>query len=118
MVLTCLLETINFPDTKPEIIANYFRFLENKLDTHNFCVVMVGDFNTPGFDWKRGLCLPISCYYSELKGDTMYTSTYLRKFIQCTVTVSSSNLLDLIFYNLSNLCITLVDPGLAKHDNY
>jgi hypothetical protein len=38
------------PDTKPEIITNYFRFLENKLDTHNFRAIIVGNFNTPGFD--------------------------------------------------------------------
>jgi hypothetical protein len=46
------------PDTKPEFITNYFRSLENKLDTQNFRVIMVGDFNTPGFDWNRGLSVP------------------------------------------------------------
>jgi hypothetical protein len=40
------------PDTKPENIANYFRFLENELD---FRVIMFGDFNAPGFDWKNDL---------------------------------------------------------------
>jgi hypothetical protein len=54
------------PDTKPQIIANYFRFLENKLDTHNFRVIIVGDFNTPGFDWKFGLTLPNSHYYCDV----------------------------------------------------
>jgi hypothetical protein len=38
------------PDAKPEFIANYFRFLENKLDTQNFRVIMFHVFNTPGFD--------------------------------------------------------------------
>jgi hypothetical protein len=33
------------PDVKPENITNYFRFLENCLDTHNFRAIMVGDIN-------------------------------------------------------------------------
>jgi hypothetical protein len=32
---------------------------------HNFLVVMVEDFNVPGFDWKRDLFLPNSRYYSK-----------------------------------------------------
>jgi hypothetical protein len=54
------------PDAKSENIATYFRFLENYLDTHNFRVIMVADFNTPGFDWKSGLSLSNSHYYSKL----------------------------------------------------
>jgi hypothetical protein len=34
------------PDNKPEIVANYFRFLEKKLDRHYFHVIIFGDFNT------------------------------------------------------------------------
>jgi hypothetical protein len=98
--------------------ANYFRFLENYLDTHNFHVIMVGDFNAPGFDWKSGLSLPNSYYYSKLKGDAIYTSTCLLNLNQCTDNVGSSNLLDLIFSNLSDLRITPVDPGRIKPDNY
>jgi hypothetical protein len=37
---------------------------------------------------------------------------------QCNDIVGSSNLLDLIFSNLNDLDITLVDPGLIKPDNY
>jgi hypothetical protein len=55
------------PDTKPEIIVNNFRFSENKLDTHNFRVIMAGNFNAPGFDWKRGLPLPNSHHYLNLR---------------------------------------------------
>jgi hypothetical protein len=29
------------PDTKPEIIASYFRCLENKMDSHNFRVIVL-----------------------------------------------------------------------------
>jgi hypothetical protein len=45
--------------TKPEISLKYFGgflFLENKLDTYNF-PVMVGDFNAAGFYWRHGICL-------------------------------------------------------------
>jgi hypothetical protein len=112
------LEFTTFPDTKPEIIANYFHSLETTLDTHNFRVVMVGDSNSPGFDWKLGVCLPNSHYYSKLKGDAIYASTCLLNLSQCLDTVGNGNLLELAFSNLSDFGITQVDPRLIKPDNY
>ncbi|PNF20051.1 hypothetical protein B7P43_G05268 [Cryptotermes secundus] len=79
---------------------------------------MVGDFSDPGFYWKTGLALPSSHYYSKLKRDAIYTSTCLLNLNQCIDNDSSSNLLDLIFSNLSDRSITPVDPGLIKPDNY
>jgi hypothetical protein len=54
------------PDAKNKNIVNYFSFLRDYLDTHNFRVIMVGDFNAPSFDLKSGLSLPNSHYYSKL----------------------------------------------------
>jgi hypothetical protein len=48
----------------------------------NFRVIMVGDLNTPGFDWERALSLQNSHYYSKLKGDAIYTSTCLLNLSQ------------------------------------
>jgi hypothetical protein len=79
---------------------------------------VIGDFNIPNFDWKRGLSLPNSHYYSKLKVDAIYTSTCLLDLSHCIDTVGSSNLLGLIFSNLRDLGITPVDPGLIKTDNY
>jgi hypothetical protein len=73
---------------------------------------MVGDFNTPGFDWKRGLPLPNSYYCSIFKGDAIYTSTCLLNLSQCFDTVGSTNLLDLIFSHLSNFVLLLSVPDL------
>jgi hypothetical protein len=95
------------PDAKPENIANYFRFLEHKLDTHNFRVIIVGDFNAPGCYWKRRLSLPNSHYYCKLKGEAIYTSACLLNQNQCIVTDHTRNLLDLIFSNLSDLLSAL-----------
>jgi hypothetical protein len=101
------------PDTKSEVSVNYsyLRFLENKLDTHNFRVIMAGDFNTHGFDWNRGFSVPDCHYYSKLKGDAVYTSTCLLNLHQCIDAVGSSNLLDLIFSNFSDIGITFLDSG-------
>jgi hypothetical protein len=92
--------------------------LENTLDTHNYRVVILGDFNAPGFDWKLGVSLPNSHYYSELKGDAIYASTCLLNLSQCIDTDGNGNLLDLTFSNTSDLVITNVDPGLIKPDYY
>jgi hypothetical protein len=106
------------PDTKPEVITDYFRLLENKLDTNNFRVILLGDFNAPGFNWGRGLPLPNSHYYSKLKGDAIYTSTCFLGFRQCVKAVDSHNLLDLVFDNFSDLKPDPADSGLVKPDSY
>ncbi|PNF43033.1 hypothetical protein B7P43_G08782 [Cryptotermes secundus] len=106
------------PDTKLEVIANYFRSLEDRLDTKNFRVVIVGDFNAPGFDWNHGLAVPDCHYYSKLRGDAIYTSTCLLNLQQCIDSVGSSNLLDLVFTNFNDYNITFPDSGIIKPDTY
>jgi hypothetical protein len=34
-----------------------------------------------GLEWKRGLSPPNHHYYSKLKGDTLYSSTFLRALL-------------------------------------
>jgi hypothetical protein len=84
------------PDTSPNTVLNYFSSLENKLDTRNYRVVLTGDFNTPGFDWKCGLPQQ-NCHYSKLKGDAICTSTCLLGLTQSLEANHSNNLLDLVF---------------------
>jgi hypothetical protein len=106
------------PDTKPDVITNYFRTLEDRLDTKNFRVVLVGDFNTPGFDWKHGLSDPDCHYYAKLRGDAIYTSTCLLGLHQCIDAVGGSNMLDLVFSNFNDFEITIPDSAIIKPDNY
>jgi hypothetical protein len=56
--------------------------------------------------------------YENVEGDVIFTSTCLLNLNQCTDNVGSSNLLDLIFSNLNDLCIIPVDSVLIKADNY
>jgi hypothetical protein len=106
------------PDTKPEFITDYFRLLENMRDINNFSVILLGDFNAPGFNWGRGLPLPNSHYYSKLKGDAIYTSTFFLGPRQCVEAADSHNLLDLVFANFSDLKPVPADSGLVKPDSY
>lgn len=57
-------------------------------------------------------------YYFKLKGDAVYTSMCLLNPRQHIDAVSSSNLLDLIFVNFNDLCITFTDSGIVKPDTY
>jgi hypothetical protein len=50
MVLTWFVETIT-------VLANYFRFLENKLDTHNIRVIVSEDFITLLVSTGNEVCL-------------------------------------------------------------
>jgi hypothetical protein len=102
------------PDTKPGNIVSYFRFLENNLDTHNFRVIYGWGFQRSWFDWKSGLSLPNSHYYSELKGDAIYTSTCLLNLNQCIETAGSSNLLDLILFIYYLIIIIIIINCLNK----
>jgi hypothetical protein len=87
------------PDVRPQAIADYFRHLENTLDTNSFRIILLGDFNAPGFKWVRGSSLPNCCYYSKLKGDAIYTSACLLGLRQLIKLADSRNLLDLVFAN-------------------
>jgi hypothetical protein len=55
------------PDIKVDIINKYFNFLENSLDTLNYQVVLLGDFNFPGYDWNNGSPSPNCHFYTKLK---------------------------------------------------
>jgi hypothetical protein len=61
---------------------------------------------------------PIPIITLNFKGDAIYTSTCLLNLNQCIDSAGSSNLLDLILSNLSDLSVAPVDPGLIKPDNY
>jgi hypothetical protein len=78
----------------------------------------MGDFNTPCFDWKRGLSQANCYYYSKLKGESIYTSTCLLDLRQCIDAVGCSSLLDLAFTNFSELNINFIDSGNIKPDAY
>jgi hypothetical protein len=85
------------------VIIDYFHLLENKLDTNSFHIVLLGDFNAPGFNWVRGSPLPGCHYYSKLKGDAIYNSACLLGLRQFAVATDNHNLLDLVFSNLPDL---------------
>ncbi|PNF31813.1 hypothetical protein B7P43_G09329, partial [Cryptotermes secundus] len=106
------------PDTPPGVIINYFQLLENKLDTNCFRVVLLGDFNVPGFNWIRGSPLPNCHYYAKLKGDAIYTSACLLGLRQYAVAVDNHNLLDLVFSNLTDLKPGPSYSDLVKPDPY
>jgi hypothetical protein len=40
-------------------IENCFNSLVTKLDTQNFRVILLGDFNVPGYDWLSPSQLPL-----------------------------------------------------------
>jgi hypothetical protein len=62
------------PDIKVDIINNYFNFLENLLDTLNYWVLLLGDFNVPGFDWNNGSPSTNCHFFTKLKGDVIHSA--------------------------------------------
>ncbi|PNF21153.1 hypothetical protein B7P43_G05118, partial [Cryptotermes secundus] len=106
------------PDTKPEVITAYFRQLENNLDTNNARIILLGDFNAPGFNWENGTPLSSCHYYSKLKGDSIYTSTCFLGLRQCVEAVDTANMLDLVFANFTDLKSVPADSGLVATDIY
>lgn len=102
------------PDTTPNVIADYFCLLENILYTNNFCVILLGDFNAPGFNWEIASPLPNCHNYSKLKGGAVYTSTCLLGLRQCFEPVDSHNFLDLVFANFTDVKSVPANFGLVS----
>jgi hypothetical protein len=48
--------------------------LENSLDALNYRVLLLGDFNVPGFDWNNGSPSPNCHFYTKLKGDAIHSA--------------------------------------------
>jgi hypothetical protein len=106
------------PDTSVDTIKQYFCSLGNVLDIYNFRVLVVGDFNVPGFDWKLGLSSSNSYYYIKLKGEAIYTSTCLLGLFQYNYSRNNGNLLDLIFSNVTDFSINYDVHCLVHPDVY
>jgi hypothetical protein len=105
-------------DVRPQDIADYFHHLENTLDTNSFRVILLGDFNAPGFNWVRGSSLPNCHYYSKLRGDAIYTSARLLGLHQLIESADRRNLLDIVIANFPYLMPIPVESGLVNPDIY
>jgi hypothetical protein len=62
------------PNTDVKVIENYFNSLEIKLNPQNCLVVLLGDFNFPGFDWANGFPQANSHYYNKIRGDVVHSA--------------------------------------------
>ena len=69
-------------------------------------------FHAPNFDWERDLSLSNCNYYSKLKGNAIFTSTYHLVLIQCLATDSS---VDLLFGNFNRVSTFFGDASVVKH---
>jgi hypothetical protein len=109
----------NFPpDALPTTIVNYFSFLESKLDTINYGIILLGDFNTPSFNWECRLPLPKCCYYSTLNRDALYTSTC---FLDVALIIDFAHCYSLLHHVFTKFDIsgaTFADVGMGKTGMY
>jgi hypothetical protein len=87
--------------TIADTIRRYFGYLDHVLNTHNFSVILLEYFNLPLFDWKRGIPYTISHYNNKLKGEAIFSSTWLLGLYQHNYFLNSGNFLDLVFTYLS-----------------
>jgi hypothetical protein len=89
------------PHTDIKIIENYFNSLEIKLNPQNFHVVLLGDFNVPGFDWANGFPQANLHYYTKIRADVVHSAACYLGLSQYNLTIQNKNLLDLVFANFS-----------------
>jgi hypothetical protein len=101
-------------DTKVDIIKNYFNFSEKILDTSNYRVILLGDFNVPGFDWNYGLLSPNCHFYTKLKGDMIHSAICFLGLNQHNYPDSGSNLLGFFIFFPPNFADHSVDH--AEYD--
>jgi hypothetical protein len=106
------------PDIKVDLINNYLNFLGNVLDTLNYRVFLLGDFNVPGFSWDKGMPAPHCHYYTKLKGEAIHSATCFLGLSQYNHSVGNSNLLDLVCSNIANISLHHVEYGLVQSDHF
>jgi hypothetical protein len=90
------------PDADAKVSENYFNSLETNLNPQSFRVVLLGDFNVPGYDWVNGFPQDNTHYYIKLRGDVIHNSTCYLGLSQYNLISQNKNLLDLVFANFSN----------------
>jgi hypothetical protein len=90
--------------------------LETKLDTQNFRVVLLGDFNVPGYDWVNGFPQANSHYYIKIRGGIIQNATCYLGLKQRNFTVNNMNFLDLVFAHGYNVTVAISDFELVVPD--
>jgi hypothetical protein len=118
MVATCLLAIIISPLMLRSILLKITLIFRKYKDTLNYRVLLLGDFNVPGFDWNSGLPSPNCHFYTKLKGDVIHSATCFLGLSQLNYSDSGSNLLDLVFSYFADLTVAHPVNGLVQPDNF
>jgi hypothetical protein len=97
-------------------LKNNFNSLEIKFNPQNSHVVLLGDFNDPGFDWANGFPQANSHYYTNIGGDVVHSAASYLGLSQYNLTIQNKNLLDLVFANFSSVNVTISNLDLVEPD--
>jgi hypothetical protein len=81
-------------------------------------VILLGDFNIPGFDWYNGLPSTNCHYYSKLIGEVIYSSICFLGLSQYNYSENGDNLLDLVFANFADFTINPTEYDIVQPDHY
>jgi hypothetical protein len=106
------------PKSDNNTTENYFNSLETKLDTQNFRVDLVGDFDVPGYDWANGFPQANSHYYTKIRSGIIQNTTCYLVLEQCSFIDNNMNLLDLVFESFHNVTVAISDFELVVRDTY
>jgi hypothetical protein len=74
---------------------------------------MLGVFNAPMYDWLNGTSLSGSYYYNRIKGNLIHATFGFLGLNQHNNSVPISALLDLLFTNINNICISVSNYSMA-----
>jgi hypothetical protein len=92
--------------------------LERNLNAHRYRVIILGDFNTPNYDWINGAHLSNSYYYNKIIEDLIHTATCLLGLDQYNNCVANGALLDLVFSNIDDLNACISSFPVVTSDKY
>jgi hypothetical protein len=97
------------PDFDVKIIKNCLNILEKNLNTHHYRVIMLEDLNVPMCDWLNGIALSNCYYYNKIKGNLIHAAPCFLGLNQHNNSVPNSTLLDVVFTNINDLCVSISD---------
>jgi hypothetical protein len=92
--------------------------LEQNINAHQYRVIILGDFNTPNYDWINGAPVSNSYYYKIIEGNSIHTATCLLGPDQYNNCVANSAVLDLVFSNIDDLNASICSFPVVASDKY
>lgn len=117
--LNYLIGTIYIPpDYKHSTVSKYLELLSDKLMSYKGNIIILGDFNVPGINWKHLHAQDITHHAVKNKADEVLKFATALNFTQINQLVPYTQMLDLCFVNSDVFELQFAEDPLVSEDRH